>query len=1282
MAGEKIAIKIVPTPATQDTSDKVLQRLSRLTKLKPERLRDRITRGKSIVIITKRHPKVDAVVELIRSFGFSVSVLSASRTAGPPSTKVVARTPSLPDDEAEWRVGDTIENLYEVRDIKQGGMGAVYLVRHKRWNSMMAVKSLLKRLRGNEEDRALFFKEAETWIDIGFHPNIAACYYVRNINESPRIFIEYVDGGALNEWLNRRRPYNWDLLIDLMVQVGDGLHHAHTKGLVHRDVKPGNCMMTKDGILKVTDFGLTKRKAREPGVLDLESTAGTENLSLERESITAAGMGTPSYMAPEMWIPYSEVGPQADIYAFGVMFFELACGKKPFAVKPGEKRDRLALAHVKKAPPPPRSVRPDVPKSIEDIILRCLLKNPADRYGSFLEIRQELAAAHEEIFNRPLTRDAPDEVRLLSDALNNRSVSLLDLYHHEEAVATLDKALEADPHHPEAVYNKGLLEWTRTKDPDWDLVVKLEEVAKTPEYADRGADLLARCSLALGDAERALKACELSSSSEEASEGWQKSYAVSLIGVGREQEAITRLESYLEAFPDDDEAEGWLIGALTRCGLREKALGRIKELPEGSEIARLTPEQISDAFLFSGLREAMILKGHGGWVTCVSQFPKSDLLISGARDRSIKIWDAVTGSELRSFTALGEPPAALWISPEETLVVVAPSRPGVPVKVLDPASGRFVGSLQAADGRVTAGAFSPDGRHVLTVEEKGTARLWEVPGFKAAGRFKIPYHTASVVVSAHSENAEILVAGLDRMIKRIRLVEGRTVSFERCHTEPITDICASSDGSLVLTSGKDRQVILWDGNAGTPISVFRIHQEQVSLVALNPRRNLAAGYDPKGGIKVWDTRTGTVFRTFNADGGEINTLTFTRDGSSLVAGGRDMTLRVWDVRGRRIVPAMALAKIRPVKKQMRSDRRYKAMIDAAKKALRRGAHGIAYSLVRDSQALAGYERSDTALDLLWRMKDHGHRIGLHGAWQKKAIDTSSGVMDISFSPSAINFLTAQSDHTVRMWSTTTGECVKVLKGHSNLAATVSYSWNGREAASGGDDRSVRTWDVKTGRNVLVLKGHTESVSTVGFSKDGNFLVSSSWDNTVRIWRLPEGTLFKVLKGHSDKVSCADFIGETEYVVSAGFDGIVKMWDFSTGRLLRDLRGHKDRIMSLRVSPLGDLILSGAMDGSARLWDVRTGSCVAEIEVSKAGVRSGAFSPDQKFVATGGNDAVLRLWNLETGDCDREFLGHSKEITAVDFSSNGRFLISASVDGNVMLWELDWDWRFPSRKGVG
>ena len=1278
MPGEKIAIRITPTPATQDISHDDILRLSRITKLPQEMVKERISKGKSITIVTLVHPKLNAVVDLIRSIGFSVTTGPPKRAAAPAPSPQSVRTGDHRVVSGEWKVGDIIENLYDVLDIKQGGMGAVYIVRHLRWNTMLAVKSLLERLRENEEDRALFTKEAETWIDIGFHPNIAACYYVRNILDSPRIFIEYVDGGALGEWLRRHKQVGWDLLIDLMVQVCDGLQHAHSKGLVHRDVKPGNCMMTKDGVLKVTDFGLTKR--RSPGGMP-DHQESTDVVFPERESITAAGMGTPAYMAPEMWIPHYEVGPQADIYAFGVMFFELCCGRKPFMIKPGEKRDKLAIAHVKKAPPRPSSFREGIPKSIEEIILKCLSKAPDDRYPSFRAIRELLTASYEEITKRKFAREAPDEVKLLSDALNNRAVSLMDLNHHDEAVMALEKALESDPHHPEAVYNRGVMEWSHTGDPDWDVVVKMEEVIKTPEYVGRGAHLLARCLLTLGDAPRALKACELALTAEDASEEWLKPYGIALIGAGNEKDAVIRLENYLAEFPNDDEALGWIIGALVRSGATEEAGERLKSLPKGSEMARSTAEEIAEGFFFSGLNETMVLSGHTGWVTCVAHFPRSRALITGARDRTLKVWDPATGEEKKTVQVVGEPPAALWISPDERLVAVGSAQTGVPIKLLDLESGRFVGNVQTHEGSVTAIAFSPDGARILTVEGKGVVRLWEVAKFKAEATFKIPAHTAAAVVSWDVANPEIIISGLDRVVKKVRAGDSDIQLFERGHREPVTHLKATPNGSHVLSCARDKQVIVWNGASGRIVTAFQAHQEMVTEVALNPVRRLAASYEPKVGIKVWDYGSGLVFRTFPPGDGEITCIAFTPDGGRLLSGGRDMTLRVWDVRGRPIIPDLILARIRPVTKQLKSHRKFKAMMEAAQKAIKRGAYATAYSLLRESQSMSGYERSDSALELIVRMREHGVRVALHGGWKRKTLETHSSVMDVKFSPSAINFVTAQSDHSIRMWSSKTGECVKMLKGHTNLVAALSYSVNGREVISGGDDRSARIWDMHTGRNTQVLKGHTDSVSCVAYARTGDMALSGSWDSTIRLWRIPDGSLFKTLKGHGDKITSADFVNGTEHVLSAGFDGVIKMWDVSSGRILRDLKGHRDRIMSLGVSPREDLLLSGSMDGTVRIWDLRTGACVRTVEVSESGVRSAAFSADQRFFVTGASNSAVSIWELDTGLCQREFQGHTREVTATEFSSSGRFVISSSADGYVMIWELDWEWEFDDQKAL-
>jgi len=526
----------------------------------------------------------------------------------------------------------------------------------------------------------------------------------------------------------------------------------------------------------------------------------------------------------------------------------------------------------------------------------------------------------------------------------------------------------------------------------------------------------------------------------------------------------------------------------------------------------------------------------------------------------------------------------------------------------------------------------------------------------------------------------IFFAALDRIVKRIRPGETQAAAFDSGHREPVTVMRVTPDGTRVLTCARDRQVIVWDVASGRAISTFEIHLEQIAEVALNPVQPLAASYDPKSGIKVWDYRTGQVFRNFAPRDADIQCMAFTPDGQRLMAGGRDMTLRIWDVDGRPVMPGLALTKIRPLKKQIKSDRKFKVMIDEAIKAMKRGSYATAYSMLQDSRLLAGYERSDVALELIVRMRQHGVRKGLLGGWNRKTLETQSAVMDVRFSPTAINLLTAQADHTVRLWSAKSGDCLKVFRGHTNLVTTVRFSANNREAVSAGDDRSVRTWDLTTGKNVLVLKGHQDSVSSVHCSADGALLASGSWDGSAKIWRLPDGGLVRTLKTQDDRITSVTFAGAaSERLLTAGFAGVVRMWDVTSGRVVREFKGHKDRITDLVVPPAGEIMWTASADGTARLWDLKLGKQLKVLEVCETGLRAVDLSPDGNFIATGGYDGVLRIWSVPKAKCLRDFQGHVKEITATSFSSNARFVVSSSVEGSVMMWELDWNWRFTDKK---
>ena len=162
----------------------------------------------------------------------------------------------------EWQVGEVVLDLYEVTGVLgEGGMGRVYRVRHRGWDVDLAVKTPLAAVLAAAGGADNFEREAETWVNLGLHPHTVSCYYVRRVDGVPRVFAEFVDGGSLYEWIRDGRLRAVDQILDVAIQFAWGLHYAHDQGLVHRDVKPANLMLTTDGAAKVTDFGLTRARA-------------------------------------------------------------------------------------------------------------------------------------------------------------------------------------------------------------------------------------------------------------------------------------------------------------------------------------------------------------------------------------------------------------------------------------------------------------------------------------------------------------------------------------------------------------------------------------------------------------------------------------------------------------------------------------------------------------------------------------------------------------------------------------------------------------------------------------------------------------------------------------------------------------------------------------------------------------------------------------------------------------------------------------------------------------
>jgi beta-lactam-binding protein with PASTA domain/tRNA A-37 threonylcarbamoyl transferase component Bud32 len=260
--------------------------------------------------------------------------------------------------------------------VGRGGMAEVYRARDLRLDRVVAVKTLREDLARDATFQARFRREAQSAASLN-HPSIVAVYDTGEDNSSysavPFIVMEYVDGRTIRDLLRDDRR----LLPERALEITDGilraLDYSHRNGIVHRDIKPGNVMLTRHGEIKVMDFGIAR------AVADTQATM----------TQTAQVIGTAQYLSPEQ-ARGERVDARSDIYAVGCVLYELLTGRPPFT---GDSPVAIAYQHVRENPVPPTRVDPELPAWADNIVLRAMAKDPAQRYQSAADMRGDIQRA-------------------------------------------------------------------------------------------------------------------------------------------------------------------------------------------------------------------------------------------------------------------------------------------------------------------------------------------------------------------------------------------------------------------------------------------------------------------------------------------------------------------------------------------------------------------------------------------------------------------------------------------------------------------------------------------------------------------------------------------------------------------------------------------------------------------------------------------------------------------------------------------------------------------------
>ena len=352
----------------------------------------------------------------------------------------------------EIRKGDPILNTYKVLDDAiHGGMGSVWRVHHESWNVDLAMKRPQPRFFAEAGDgrKEEFIRECENWINLGLHPNIVSCYYVREIGGVPTIFSEWMDNGSLKDRIRDGSLYEGteeevqERILDIAIQTARGLKHSHDNNLIHQDVKPGNILLTKDWDAKVADFGLAKAQSQLTENEKPVSTGYTIQYCPREQA-----EGAPA----EKWM---------DLYAWALTVLEMYAGK------------RLWETGAEAKEHPERwfeQLRVRMPEGVKSLLKDCLQHNQESGFCDFETAISALLQIYQGEIQRRYPKPPYKTTSASADNLNNYAMSMLDLRDIKAAENAWDEAIRQSPDHAYSIINRAFFLWHSAKLMDDDVL--------------------------------------------------------------------------------------------------------------------------------------------------------------------------------------------------------------------------------------------------------------------------------------------------------------------------------------------------------------------------------------------------------------------------------------------------------------------------------------------------------------------------------------------------------------------------------------------------------------------------------------------------------------------------------------------------------------------------------------------------------------------------------------------------------------------------------------------
>ena len=801
-----------------------------------------------------------------------------------------------------WKVGDVILDLYKVTDILgEGGFGTVYKVRHQGWNIDLAVKSPKPEIVAAAGGVENFEREAETWVNLGLHPHTVSCYYVRRIESSPLVFAEYVAGGSLQDWIGERRLYvggtvaSLKRILDIAIQFAWGLHYAHEQGLIHQDVKPANVMLTPEGGVKVTDFGLAKGRT----LADRLDPSLFEKGEGETYTLVTEGSGTmtPAYCSPEQ-AKRKTLTRRSDLWSWGLCVLEMFQGGRSWqaGIVAAQALEFYWKTWRKD------SQLPQMPARVALLLQRCFWENPDERPRNMLAVVNELQGIYQQVTGEAYPREEPRAGKDTADTLNNRAVSLLDLGKQEEALQLWEQALKMHPQHPESTYNRGVILRRVGRIDDVALVREMKQMRQSNSENWVADYLLGLVHLERDDCEAAIETLQAIQGVNAGREEVQR-----LLAIAKERlfclklkQLFLNLERHVER--DDCQAAIETLKSIVKVGAERK---------EAHELQSMAKECLS-SLNFEQL--FLDLEGHFEWDDCQAAIKTLKAIVeAGAKQEEVHELQSMAKECLSSLNFkqlfldleghFERDDCQAAIKTLKAIVEVGAERKKVQDLLSMAKECLFSLNLKRLlfrlpfdrhVGQVYSIYLNAANRIALIGSDDCTVKLWKVATGRCLRIFK--GHTlpvSSVYLGADGQFA--LSGSWDDTLKLWKVATGRCLRTFKGHTSVVSSVCLNTDSQFALSGSNDCTVKLWKVATGRCLRTFRGHKKSVRSVCISGDSSLALSGSDDGTVKLWEVTTGRCLHTFSGHKESVRSVCISGDSSLALSGSDDGTVKLWEV---------------------------------------------------------------------------------------------------------------------------------------------------------------------------------------------------------------------------------------------------------------------------------------------------------------------------------------------------------------------------------------------------